>query len=460
SRARSEDRFRSSTVSLCESTPSYAAPTASSKLKANSMNEQATAASNASSSSTISHHVRRAPSVVSLQIINDSSSRSSTTKALASYSQSSLDVCKKSRSTQNLSQLLTTSSTTTTTIVTACSSSSATNVREETTTIKTKPLTLKQIKMQSQQQSRRLKVKRPPNLPKPSTSSPPNPPLQLSSTSSSSASSPTKNSENLQKENQAVSPRFFPSAAPVPLRELNDQQHQPSTSTNRFSSLDIPKWAKDCLYRTIVLGLSPLVIKDSCSSSSATEDTMTNDSPPVILTPSQIPRSSSICSIESTDSLETTSEVPLYQTIFNDDQNQNDGGSFVRRSMSIPDYRHLQNQNEHQYRTRFSLPTTTVKFDRINDKDDNYSSQKEDDDDPSDTDSYNYIDDDRLRNIVDDLHNRLNQLEQLYATICKSNTSRDKMLKNYIEQIFTDLHTRITHQQQSSSTIETTTSKC
>ncbi|CAF0905671.1 unnamed protein product, partial [Didymodactylos carnosus] len=471
SRAQSEDRFRSSTVSLCESIPSYAAPTASSKLKANSMSEQPTTAtvssnisfsSSSSSSSTIIHQVRRAPSVVSLQTATDSSSsRPSSAKTLTNNNQSSLDLCKKSRSTQNLSQLLTSSSTTTT-IAATCSSSSTTNVREETTTtVKTKPLTLKQIKLQSQQQIRRFKGKRPPNLPTSSTSPPSNPPAQSSSTSSSCTSSPTKNLENLQKEKRPVSPRFFP-PPPCPLRELNDQQHQPSTPTNCFSSLDIPKWAKDCLYRTIVLGLSPLVIKDSCPSSSMTEDTITNNSPSVVLTP-QIPRSTSICSIESTDSLETTSEAPPYQPAFNNDQNQNDGELRVRRSISIPDYRHLQHQKEdHQYHLRFSsLPITATKFDKNNNKDNNYSSHKEDDDDVSDTDSYNYIDDDRLRNIVGDLHNRLSQLEQLYATVSKSSESRDIMLKNYIEQIFTDLHTRIT-QQKTSSTIEatTTTSEC
>ena len=74
-----------------------------------------------------------------------------------------------------------------------------------------------------------------------------------------------------------------------------------------------------------------------------------------------------------------------------------------------------------------------------------------------------------ISHLVDDLHKRLNELENFYSTvniytICsrlslifvfekvsQSSDKRDLMLKQTIEQIFTDLHTRISndHQQQS-----------
>lgn len=61
--------------------------------------------------------------------------------------------------------------------------------------------------------------------------------------------------------------------------------------------------------------------------------------------------------------------------------------------------------------------------------------------------------DDRMpmvNHLVDDLHKRLNELENLYSTVSQSSDARDLILKQYIEQIFTDIHMRITnnHQQQ------------
>jgi ElaB/YqjD/DUF883 family membrane-anchored ribosome-binding protein len=55
-----------------------------------------------------------------------------------------------------------------------------------------------------------------------------------------------------------------------------------------------------------------------------------------------------------------------------------------------------------------------------------------------------------INHLLDDLHKRLHELENLYSTVSQSSDKRDLMLKQYIEQIFTDLHTRITnyHQQQ------------
>lgn len=72
-----------------------------------------------------------------------------------------------------------------------------------------------------------------------------------------------------------------------------------------------------------------------------------------------------------------------------------------------------------------------------------------------------------INHLVDDLHKRLNDLENLYASVNKfyylfyyilfscfffkviqSSDTRDMMLKQYIEQIYTDLHVRITNDQQ------------
>jgi hypothetical protein len=72
-----------------------------------------------------------------------------------------------------------------------------------------------------------------------------------------------------------------------------------------------------------------------------------------------------------------------------------------------------------------------------------------------------------INHLVHDLHKRLNELENLYSTVnfllfkffkfssflqkvSQSSDKRDLMLKQYIQQIFTDLNSRIinNHQQQ------------
>lgn len=60
------------------------------------------------------------------------------------------------------------------------------------------------------------------------------------------------------------------------------------------------------------------------------------------------------------------------------------------------------------------------------------------------------MNDDRIsivNHLVDDLHKRLNELENLYSTVSQSSDTRDILLKQYIEQIFADLHIRITNNQ-------------
>ncbi len=138
--------------------------------------------------------------------------------------------------------------------------------------------------------SHRVKIsripRRPPNLPTATN-------IQSSSSSSASSntSSPTKNKQHL----------------PTCLQESILPLHELDNSTNDL----MPKWAQDCFYRTVVLGLKPLLLQDIPSS--------------------PIKHSTSTSSIESSDSLETTSELLNHRK-----------ETKVRRSISIPDYKHIE----------------------------------------------------------------------------------------------------------------------
>jgi len=148
--------------------------------------------------------------------------------------------------------------------------------------------TTQQSKLSS---SHRVKVpripRRPPNLPTTTTTN-----IQSSSSSSSSnTSSPLKNKQHL----------------PPCLQESILPLHDLDNSTNDL----MPKWAQDCFYRTVVLGLKPLLLQDVPSS--------------------PIKHSTSTSSIETSDSLETTSEL-----LNNQKEIQ------IRRSISIPDYKQIE----------------------------------------------------------------------------------------------------------------------
>ena len=279
-RARSEDRFRSSTLSLNNATgdttssssshshlPSYAAHTSSSmnKLREGTTTTSLAAAVPApvlaSASSTTSlamtNQPRRVPSVPSL----DTRSKLMT----------------KSRSTQNLILPMTASMQ------------------------PTKTTTLRRVKISRVS-------RRPPNLPTTTNQ-------QLSTSSSSSnTSSPTKTNQT--KENDQSKQYPHPNSSSIlsdsilPLRPLDN------TSNDLM-----PKWAQDCFYRTVVLGLKPLLLEDIPGSPSR---------------PTK--RSSSACSIESSDSLETTSE--LQACTLNDEENcQKTKEMHIHRSLSTSDYR-------------------------------------------------------------------------------------------------------------------------
>lgn len=276
-RARSEDRFRSSTLSLSNATgdatssssshshlPSYAAHTSSSM---NKLREGTTttvpiapvlAAASSTTSLVMNNQARRVPSIPSL----DNRSKMMT----------------KSRSTQNLILPITTS------------------MQQTRTT------TLRRVKISRVS-------RRPPNLPTAITHQ-----SSSSSSASSNTSSPTKTNQTKENDQSKQYPHPTSSStlsdSVLPLRQLDN-------TTNDL----MPKWAQDCFYRTVVLGLKPLLLEDIPGSPSR---------------PTK--RSSSTCSIESSDSLETTSE--LQACTLNDEENrQKEKEIQIRRSLSTPDYR-------------------------------------------------------------------------------------------------------------------------
>ncbi|CAF4060644.1 unnamed protein product [Rotaria magnacalcarata] len=53
-----------------------------------------------------------------------------------------------------------------------------------------------------------------------------------------------------------------------------------------------------------------------------------------------------------------------------------------------------------------------------------------------------------VNHLVNDLHKHLNELENFYETVSQSSDKHDLNIKQYIEQIYTDLHIRITHNHQ------------
>jgi hypothetical protein len=216
---------------------------------------------------------------------------------------------------------------------------------------------------------RRVKIsrvtRRPPNLPTATS-------IQSSSSSSTSSntSSPTKTNQT--KENDQTKKYIHSTSSSLqesvlPLRQLD----------NTANDL-MPKWAQDCFYRTVVLGLKPLLLQDIPGSPNK---------------PAK--RSSSTCSVESSDSLETASELQAC-TLNDDTKNQNE--IKVRRSISIPDYRQIK-QAHKMFPPSLSEST-------MNDTKDNEL----------------ILNDDRMpviNHLVDDLHKRLHELENLYSTVKK-----------------------------------------
>ena len=178
-------------------------------------------------------------------------------------------------------------------------SRSTQNLILPTTTQPLKPTALRRVKISRVS-------RRPPNLPTATINQ-----SSTSSSSSSNTSSPTKTNQT--KENDQTKQYIHPSSlsqeSVLPLRQLDN-------TTNDL----MPKWAQDCFYRTVVLGLKPLLLQDIPGSPSR-----------------PVKRSSSRCSLESSDSLEATNE--LQACTLNDSQNVKE--TPVRRSISIPDYRKI-----------------------------------------------------------------------------------------------------------------------
>lgn len=260
-RTRSEDRFRGSSLSLLSNTgdassqsqlPSYAAHTSSSMNKLREGSTSSTPPPPASIPNPSPSSTMPSSHARRPPTAISFESRSLSTKSIP-----------KSRSTQNL-------------ILPATNGSNANT---------------QQSKLSVPYRGKVSRVpRRPPNLPTaaniPSSST-------SSSSSSSSTSSPTKIKQHL-------SPTL-PESSAVPLRELDN------------SNTDMmPKWAQDCFYRTVVLGLKPLLLQD--------------------IPPSPVKHSTSTSSLESSDSIEATSELLL----------NNQKEIQIRRSISIPDYKQIE----------------------------------------------------------------------------------------------------------------------
>ncbi len=261
-RTRSEDRFRGSSLSLLNNTgdttsssssqsqlPSYAAHTSSSMSKLRE----------GSTSSTPPPPVPPPIPSPSSTISYSQTRRAPSAIPLDTRSSSTKNMT-KSRSTHNL--ILPT-----------------TNIPNSTT--QQSKLTL----------SRQAKIPRVPRRP-------PNLPTATNIQSSTSSSSSSSNTSSPTKTKQHHPP--FSQESNLPLRELDN-------STND----QMPKWAQDCFYRTVVLGLKPLLLQD--------------------IPASPIKHSTSTSSMESSDSLETTSEL-----LNNKNEIQ------MRRSISIPDYKQIE----------------------------------------------------------------------------------------------------------------------
>ena len=357
-RALSEDRFRSSTSSLNTPTteptpsptvqshlPSYAAHTSSSMNKlrdGSSIPAQPLSTSILASSTTslpLNTQTRRAPST----IVSENRPKNMT----------------KSRSTQNL--------------ILPASTVPTQQLKSSTSTTALRRVKISRIS------------RRPPNLP-------PAPIIQsCSSSASSNNSSPTKTSQTKESDQTQQYHHHHPTS--LPLRQLDN--------TNTTEDL-MPKWAQDCFYRTVVLGLKPLLLEDIPSSPNK---------------PTK--RTSSTCSIESSDSLETANEL---QACTLNDTKTTPKDSNVRRSLTVPDYRQI--KQEHG-----GILSSTISELAIGDT-------KEEDDRIS-----------IVNHLVGDVHKRLTDLENLYSTVSQSSDTRDIILKQYIEQIFADLHVRIANNQ-------------
>ena len=281
-RTRSEDRFRGSSVSLGHPSldhpihtnlPSYAAHTSSSM---NKLRDQTSTSSTPTSSSSNTQPL----SATTTCVPSSHPTVRTPTNTIPSHTRSSSSSRKnipKSCSTQNLVLHPP---------ITTNHSNSASKVPPNTLRSKLGNLS-----------------RRPPNLPIATHNS------HSTSTSTSSSSTASSNFSS-------------------PTKFLPTEEHPPSicidTSTVPLRPLDntnddlMPKWAQDCFYRTVILGLKPLHLQDSPSS-------------PIKI----IQTSMSTCSIESSDSLDIHNELqacPVQRSAL-DVQ--------VRRSVSIPDYRPL-----------------------------------------------------------------------------------------------------------------------
>jgi len=253
-RTRSEDRFRGSSLSLLNSTGETTTTTTSSSSSSSHSQLPSYAAHTSSSMNKL-----RDGSLSSTTPPPSSCSNSSTTVVSHPRRVPSTKTIPKSRSTQNL-------------VLPTATAQSNQQL--------TKPLLPHRVKIN------RI-PRRPPNLPTTNA-------MQTSTSSSSSSSN---------------------SSSPTKLQQHLTETISPSSKLDNSTNDSMPKWAQDCFYRTVVLGLKPLLLQDIPSS--------------------PIKHATSSSSIESSDSLETTSEVVVI--------NQKD--IQIRRSLSIQDYKQIDTTN-------------------------------------------------------------------------------------------------------------------
>ena len=147
----------------------------------------------------------------------------------------------------------------------------------------------------------------------------------------------------------------------LPIASMNSSSSSNSSSPMKSLSKDdddqMPKWAQDCFYRTVVLGLKPVLLQDRPS------------------TPPPLKTSTSTCSIDSSDLSEITSELQSYSLAHQTKDPQ------VRRSVSIPDYQ--------PFKQKITIESTTTNDHRL----------------PI------------LNQLVANLHKHLQELEDFYSTV-------------------------------------------
>ncbi|CAF1392021.1 unnamed protein product [Rotaria sordida] len=124
---------------------------------------------------------------------------------------------------------------------------------------------------------------------------------------------------------------------------------------------------------------------------------------------------------------ETTND--LQTTTLTDNNNKNSTKIELQQNLSTPDLKKMQPEQKTTSPSSVDL--------KINDVEHNFSDS--------------IINDDRIsavQHVVNNLHQCLDKLKDVYASVAQSSDTQDVMLKKHIEQIYNDLRLRITNEQQ------------